>query len=378
MVLALFQQENLNLNKRQDQLFSSLGTITVMNLSQDYDDNLHFKAFSHSWVAIHPNPKGIIQFVGSFFIFGSLPTVFYYFLLKSLYAQRYTIIAYPSSIIPPLLWKSMLVNHWSASLRLLHEEYAIRAELIAHILEYTDRKCLDVYLNQSNYFWLGHSLGCKYISILEILSNDSQNLVNNLEQCGITKKQFPIIESKIAHLELERKNSVCQINTLLANNQVDYQFSSKRLIIDQPSIFLAPEIYGTEEINKESRSAIPFFGLFPDGKTTKCLINSSKNFFGLTALISFSYDNISKDDLEALDAELSSRSQNFIYKSFKGCDLKLSRLSSLFSHLKPLIAEDHSLANCIDNVFEELSDIVRSTQREKKNPNQDDRDNCLD
>ncbi len=27
-----------------------------------------FKPFSNSWVAIHPDPKGVIQFVGSFFI----------------------------------------------------------------------------------------------------------------------------------------------------------------------------------------------------------------------------------------------------------------------------------------------------------------------
>jgi hypothetical protein len=325
-----------------------------MNLSKDSDADLHFQAFSHSWVAIHPNPKGIIQFVGSFFIFGSLPTVFYYFLLKSLYDQGYTIIAYPSSIIPPLLWKSKLVNHWSASLQLLQEESVIQAELIAHILGQTDRKSLNIYLNQSNYFWLGHSLGCKYISLLEILSNDPQNLVNNLEQCGITKKQFPLITRAVTNLELERKKSDRLINIILANYQVDYQFSSKRLIIDQPSIFLAPEIYGTEEINKKSRSAIPLFGLFPDGKTTKCLINSSQNFFGLTALIAFSYDNISKDDIETLNTELSSRSKNFIYKLFPGYDFKISRLSSLFSHLKPLINEDQSLANCIDNVFDEL------------------------
>ncbi|VEP11557.1 hypothetical protein H1P_110007 [Hyella patelloides LEGE 07179] len=36
-----------------------------------------FQPFPHSWVAIHPNPKGVIQFVGSFFVFGALPTVFY-------------------------------------------------------------------------------------------------------------------------------------------------------------------------------------------------------------------------------------------------------------------------------------------------------------
>ncbi|MGL6342762.1 MAG: DUF1350 family protein [Waterburya sp.] len=337
-----------------------------MNLSQDSAPNLHFQPFAHSWVAIHPNPKGIIQFVGSFFIFGSLPTVFYYFLLKNLYAQGYTIIAYPSSLIPPLLWKSMLVNHWAASIQLLQEELIIKAELIAYLLKYTDRKFLQVYLNQENYVWLGHSLGCKYISLLEVLSNEPQNLVNNLEQCGITSQQLPIVERVVANLELERKNSDRQINTLLANNQVDYQFYSKRLIIDQPSIFMAPEIYGTKEINKKSRSAIPLFGLFPDGKTTKYLINLSKNLFGLTALIGFSNDGISKDDLKALDTELSNRSQNFIYKSFKGYNFKPSRLSSLFSHLKPLSSDDQFMANCINNVFDELKKRIVSNYTPQK------------
>jgi hypothetical protein len=331
-------------------------TVTVMNTQQKSSDYFRFRAFSHSWVAIHPEPKGVIQFVGSFFIFGSLPTVFYYFLLKSLYNKGYTIIAYPSSIIPPLLWKSRLVDHWSASIQLLKEEYAIKTELIAHVLEYTDRKYLNVYLDQSNYFWLGHSLGCKYISLLEIFSNDSQ-IVNNLEQCGIPKKQFPIIEREIENIEFARKNSDRQIEILLRNNQAERQLdhvSSKRLILDQPSIFLAPEIYGTEERRGKSRSAIPFFDLFPDGKTTNCLINLSKKFFGLTALIAFTYDNISKDDVEALNIELSSRSTNFISKSFEGYDLKLSRLSSLLSHLKPLSNYDLSLADCIDNMFDEL------------------------
>lgn len=325
-----------------------------MSLPKDSDEYLHFRAFSHSWVAIHPNPKGIIQFVGSFFVFGSLPTIFYYFLLKSLYNKGYSIIAYPSSIIPPLRWKLKQVNHWRASIQLLKEEYAIKVELIAHILKYTDRDCLDIYLDNSNYLWLGHSLGCKYISLLEILSNDPRNLADNLEQCGITSRQFPIIEKYIGNLEFERKNNERQINFLLTKNQVNQKVLSKRFIIDQPSIFLAPEIYGTEERNGKSESAIPFFGLFPDGETTNCLIDLSHNFFGLTALIAFYHDKISKDDLKALRIELSGRSKVFIYKSFPGYDLKISRLSSLFSHLKPLSSSNKSLADCIDNMFNEL------------------------
>ena len=328
----------------------------MINISLPKDSNkyLHFRAFSHSWVAIHPNPKGIIQFVGSFFVFGSLPTIFYYFLLKSLYNQGYSIIAYPSSVIPPLRWKSKQVDHWSASIQLLKEEYAIKVELITHILKYTDRNCLDIYLDNSNYLWLGHSLGCKYISLLEILSNDPQNLTDNLEQCGISPRKFSIIEKYIVNLEFERKNNEQQINLLLTKNQVDRKVLSKRLIIDQPSIFLVPEIYGTEEKKGKSQSAIPFFGLFPDGRTTNCLINLSYNFFGLTALIAFDRDKISQDDIEALKIELSGRSKAFICKSFPGYDIKISWLSSLFSHLKPLSSSDRPLADCIDNMFDEL------------------------
>ena len=266
-----------------------------------------FRPFSHSWVAIHPHPQGIVQFVGSFFIFGSLPTIFYSALLKSLYQQRYTIIAYPSSVLPPLRWKSKLVDHWSASIQLLKEEYAIKAELIAHILSYSNRDSLNVYLDHSNYFWLGHSLGCKYISLLEILSDGTQNITHYLRQCGLTKRQSNMVGEDLQNIELERINSDRQIELLLAQNKISRSVSSRKFILDQPAIFLAAEIYGTEERNGKQTSAIPLFGLFPDGKTTICLIHRSQNLFNLTALIAFSFDLISKDDVEALKNELSSR-----------------------------------------------------------------------
>ena len=59
-----------------------------------------------------------------------------------------------------------------------------------------------------------------------------------------------LIEREIENIESARKNSDRQIKKLLLSNQSDRQVdyvSSKRLILDQPSIFLAPEIYGTEK-----------------------------------------------------------------------------------------------------------------------------------
>ena len=318
------------------------------------EKHYRFKPFSHSWVAIHPEPKGIIQFVGSFFIFGSIPTFFYRSLFKSLYAKNYTIIAYPTAIIPPLIWKSKLVNHWSASIELLREEYAVKSKLIKYLLSFPNQPSVDIYLDQSNYFWLGHSLGCKYISLLEILSNNLDQLQTNLEQCEFTPEDFKIIEDNLVKIEDERNNTDNNITALLQENEIDTIVSSKSFITDQSSIFLAPEIHGSAEVNGESKSAIPFFEVFPSGDQTLCLIRETQGYFQLTALIAFTNDNISQDDVEGLKKQLKNKSAKFICKEFAGCDLKIEFLSGLASHLKPVGSDIESLGECIDKIYHEL------------------------
>lgn len=325
-----------------------------MNSSSDIPNKLYFKPFSNSWVAIHPEPKGIIQFVGSFFIFGSIPTFFYRSLFKSLYAKKYTIIAYPAAIIPPLIWKSKLVDHWSASIELLKEEYAVKSELIKYLLSLPSQPAVDIYLEQSNYYWLGHSLGCKYISLLEILSNSKANFQTNLERCGFSTQDLAIIEGDLAKIEEIRKNTDDNINALLAANEINKTCSSKSFITDQPSIFLAPEIHGTAEVDGKPQSAIPLFDLFPSGDQTLCLIRQTTEFFQLTALISFTRDNISQDDVKDLKQEFSQKSDNFIHQEFAGCDLKIEPLSGLASHLKPLGSDIEPLGKSIDEIYREL------------------------
>ncbi|MEO1377732.1 MAG: hypothetical protein AAFW70_26325, partial [Cyanobacteria bacterium J06635_10] len=56
----------------------------------DTEGKLFFRRFSNSWVAINPNPKGIIQFIGSF-VFGSFPRDSYKYLFQNLFEQGYTI-----------------------------------------------------------------------------------------------------------------------------------------------------------------------------------------------------------------------------------------------------------------------------------------------
>ena len=338
-----------------------------MSNSSNTQATLCFKPFANSWVALHPEPKGIIQFVGSFFIFGSLPTVFYNPLLRNLYNQGYTIIAYPCSVIPPIIWQKRLVDHWQASIRLLTEEYALKQELVAYLLKQGDEELLELYLNQSNYFWLGHSLGCKYISILEIISNNWQNIEHHLVQCGFKPEDIEIIKAELSTLEFERIESDNRLNRFLSSKGIQKSITSKKSIIDQPAISIAPEIYGTQD---SSGATIPGFELFPTGKQTLCLIKQTTDYFNLTALIEFDRDEISQDDVQALKAEFATRPINqpdkLIYQKFPGCDLKIKLLSSLFSHLQPTGRNVIPLANCIDKIFSELKQRANSAYQPQK------------
>ncbi|MBD2461750.1 DUF1350 family protein [Oscillatoria sp. FACHB-1407] len=104
-----------------------------------------FRPISHSWVAQHPDPIGVIEFLGGA-LYGTLPHVSYAHFLNCLYHARYTVIAVPFRLG---------FNHTAIAEGLLKERDRIRAELnypatIPHV-------------------WVGHSLGCKYIVLLEAL-----------------------------------------------------------------------------------------------------------------------------------------------------------------------------------------------------------------
>lgn len=217
----------------------------------------HFRPLCHSWVALHPHPKGIVQFIGGAF-FGSFPTVAYRYLLQKIFEAGYTIVALPFRFS---------FRHWSLAIELLNEQVALRPELaaIAQHLNYDH----ELYQDKTNYYWVGHSLGCKYIALLELLS--SEQWQNVLSHC-VEANQIKEVERAIARLSIESVS-----------------------IKGQPSLLLAPDISDTE-------SAIPirFFaqlldrfklGVLPTRVQTQCLIEQS-DLFNLTGLISFDRDTI--------------------------------------------------------------------------------------
>lgn len=218
---------------------------------------LRFRPVSFSWVAIHPQPKGVIQFIGGAF-FGTFPTLCYRHFLQSLFEEGYTIIALPFKFS---------FRHWNIAIALLQEQETLRPELtaMAKKLGYED----SIYPEKANYFWLGHSLGCKYIALLEFLSSPKWKQI--AETC-VDKFAYQQIESIIDRAGLENAS-----------------------ILSQPSLLIAPDISDTE-------SAIPIraiahfldrvgLGANPTRKQTQCLIKSSQ-LFNLTAIISFDRDTL--------------------------------------------------------------------------------------
>ncbi|MEM9922747.1 MAG: DUF1350 family protein [Cyanobacteria bacterium P01_D01_bin.50] len=305
---------------------------------QDTQEQFCFRPFSKSWVAINPNPKGIIQFIGSF-VFGSFPINSYKHLFQNLFEQGYTIFVFKFPFTP------LKFNHWQVAINLLKEEYALRVEIIRFLTQngkISDRN-LEIYLKDSNYYWLGHSLGCKYISLLEILSNDPTQRQLILQNCLGDRYDEKLI-SLINSVDIARAKAEEEISKLL-NIPINF---NKFFIKNQPSILLAPEISNTVTvygITLPTTNPLSNFELLvsPNARETKCTIAHTKNLFNLTGIISFSQDCIARDDVAFLTQQLSLKPFHPpLYKELFGW------------HFEPLGIQIQHLGTCINEIFTEL------------------------
>ncbi|MDJ0590514.1 MAG: DUF1350 family protein [Pleurocapsa sp. MO_226.B13] len=232
------------------------------------ETKLEFKPIDFNWVAIHPRPIGIIHFIGGAF-FGTFPTIFYRYIFKQLFRQGYTIVALPFRFT---------FRHWSVAIAMVRDREQLRQGIIAEAkrlgYEYKIYEEKPISSNP-NHFWLAHSLGCKYIALLELLTElEHRETQEFLGDC-VGEEQAADLEQSLQGVDLE-------------------EISLK----NQPSILLAPVISGIE-------SAIPVTALAdlvkklgldvqPTVKQTRCLINKS-DLFGLTAAIAFAKDKIASN-----------------------------------------------------------------------------------
>ena len=130
-----------------------------------------FQNLGSRWVALYPEPKRVIQFIGGAFLgtspsvasflggisshFPTLPLVSYHFLLEKFLRAGYSI-----AVVPYFL----TVNHWPVARQLLAEQQQLPLELLkaSETLGYAT----SPYQNPKNYLWVSHSLGCEYITLL--------------------------------------------------------------------------------------------------------------------------------------------------------------------------------------------------------------------
>ncbi len=137
-----------------------------------------FKVISSCWVALHPEPDGVVQFIGGAF-FGTLPNfssplmgfslfdpgpiVSYHYLLEQVFVRGYTVVVG----LP-----RMTFDHWEMASQLLEKQQKLPASLFreAELLGYQT----SVYQQPQSYLWVAHSLGAKYIALLRSLSRVRQ------------------------------------------------------------------------------------------------------------------------------------------------------------------------------------------------------------
>jgi hypothetical protein len=285
-----------------------------------------FQPLSFSWVALHPQPKGVIVFIGGAF-FGTFPTLFYRYFLQQLFNEGYTIVALPFRFS---------FRHWSIALELLKEELSIRNLLVA--LDSKARKIPEsLYADPTKYTWIGHSLGCKYLCLLEILTG----AILNQDQSG--KNLQKCIQFNSSGLQRVLK----KLETMNASIQ------------DQSTILIAPDISDTQSAIPKPLAFIARWldrlgwGVLPTRKETQCLIDTS-SLFNLIALISFNRDtiagsqtdtNIEESDVRWFVQQLKKRSHLLLAKELCGKHLEpvgvkigtyLVDLNPLDKFIKPL------------------------------------------
>jgi len=193
---------------------------------------MRYEQISNSLVARHQQPIGVVEFYGGQ-LFGQLPTTSYDYFLEALFAAGYTIIAVPFAFG---------FNHVAIAENLLVERDRVRQKLPE--------------LDGVPHFWVGHSLGCKYIALLEAYTDQASGLF-------LPPNRSPA--------------------------------NTRRGIYDEPSLLLAPDIGDTA-----SAVPIPILpqildalgqGVRPTRAETQQLVVED-DLFNLTALISFQGDTV--------------------------------------------------------------------------------------
>ena len=260
--------------------------------------SMQFKRISSSWVALHPRPKGVIQFVGGAF-YGTRPTWHYRYFLSTLFDAGYTIIALPFRFT---------FHHWNVALDLLEEHYRVR-QAILNVLPRESSRSGDYafYADAAHYTWVGHSLGCKYVILLEILNDGWAKFSEQAAALGLEKSQLDTIQSHL--MRVAQVHDQLNENSQSADRWSGSIESERPSIHNQAAILMAPVI-------ADLAAAIPLRSLqqgcelmglkiVPTVEQTYDLIHHSQSF-NLLQVLQFQQDLVAKPTCDRLVLSLKS------------------------------------------------------------------------
>jgi hypothetical protein len=265
---------------------------------------MKFLPVSHSWVAVNPQPKGVVQFIGGAFFGTFFPMLFYRSLLQTIFDNGYTIVIYPFNFT---------FDHYAEAGFLIREQYNVIPEIVRIATESPGYE-FTKYIDDKNYYWLGHSIGCKYISLLEGFSSlpETAEARDKLIRDLITENpQTKTFTADAVIADIEALIQQVRRDYIQAKKLVEYYIKKahktiKQTIIPteteakigrifikgQPSVLLAPVNSGTDSaIPKPLAAIIDALGLGvkPTPSLTFDLIKKA-NFFNLLGLIAFNDD----------------------------------------------------------------------------------------
>jgi hypothetical protein len=273
---------------------------------------LQFKPICHSWVALHPEPEGVVQFVGGAFFGTFAPMLFYRHLLQYFYDKSYSIIILPFNFS---------FNHYKEAFFLMKEQYALIPELITMAIARGEDP--EIYLKADRYIWIGHSIGCKYIALLESagkLPREEDELRRFIATILDTpppetyneKTVQTVVDQLLTlrqQLRIDADNSkrlveICaedNENSLAKPSTIPKLIYNDLFIKDQLSILLAPVLSDTSSAVQPKAFAEWLdrrgWGVQPTSKVTKNLIKQSR-VFNLLVLAQLKSDKIALETIE--------------------------------------------------------------------------------
>jgi len=209
-------------------------------------------------------------------------------------------------------------------------------------------------LDDKNFSWIGHNLGCKYISLLEGFSalpensQDREQFIRKLLSKTSDEHRLQSVITDINTLVDELTQKIDEVRKLI------YTYASRDINITsifikgQESILLAPDISDTASAIRPKFLAnfIDYLGLGvePTPEETCKLIQES-GLFNLLGLVCFQSDNIAKSTCEWFIDTLKKPPKYFLRTLKCG-------------HLRPLNIQ---LSNIIINIFDKS--VIESVKK---------------